>query len=238
MAPPRPTPNSVSDNTPHILVVDDDTRLRELLRRYLSENDFRVTTAGNAKDARNRMTGLVFDLIVLDVMMPVESGLEFTEAIRTTSEIPILLLTARGEPDDRIDGLERGADDYLAKPFEPRELVARIRSILRRAPPDGTPKGREVSLGECRFDLHRGELHGPDGLVRLTSAEIRLLQVLAADAGTLISREELTKRSRFSGNVRAVDVQVTRLRRKIEPNPRQPRYLQTVRGHGYVLHPD
>lgn len=226
------------DDIPHVLVVDDDTRLRELLRRFLAENDFRVTTAANAADARGRMNGLVFDLIVLDIMMPNESGLEFTESIRTTSDVPILLLTARGEPDDRIDGLERGADDYLSKPFEPRELVARIRTILRRVPPDGTRKSREITLGDCRFDMHRGELHGPDGLVRLTNAEVRLMQVLASSPGTLISREELTQRSEFSGNVRAVDVQVTRLRRKIEPNPRQPRYLQTVRGQGYVLQPD
>ena len=226
------------DATPHILVVDDDTRLRELLRRFLAENDFRVTTAANAAEARARMAGLVFDLLVLDIMMPEESGLELTESIRKTSDVPILLLTARGEPEDRIDGLERGADDYLPKPFEPRELVARIRTILRRVPPDGTPKSREIAMGDCRFDLHRGELHGPDGLVRLTNAEVRLLQVLADNPGTLISREELTQRSEFSGNVRAVDVQVTRLRRKIEPNPRQPRYLQTVRGQGYVLQPD
>ncbi|MHA1565067.1 MAG: response regulator [Alphaproteobacteria bacterium] len=224
----------------HILVVDDDTRLRDLLRRYLAEHDFRITTAANAGQARAKLKRMIFDLIVLDVMMPGESGLELTESLRRTNAVPILLLTARDEPEDRIEGFDRGADDYLAKPFEPRELVARIRSILRRvavpAPAEEAPS--EVWLGACRYILAREELLGPDGPVRLTSAETRLLQVLASSPGQMISREELTQRSQFNGNVRAVDVQVTRLRRKIEPDPKQPRYLQTVRGQGYVLRPD
>lgn len=226
----------------HILVVDDDTRLRDLLRRYLAEHGFRITTAANASQARSRLKRLIFDLIVLDVMMPGESGLELTESLRRTNTVPILLLTARDEPEDRIEGFDRGADDYLAKPFEPRELVARIRSILRRvtapAPAPAEPPPEEVCLGACRYNLAREELLGPSGPVRLTSAENRLLQVLASSPGQMISREELTQRSQFNGNVRAVDVQVTRLRRKIEPNPKQPRYLQTVRGQGYVLRPD
>ncbi len=224
----------------HILVVDDDTRLRDLLRRFLAEHGFRISTAANAAEARRRLETLIFDLIVLDVMMPGESGLELTESLRRSSTVPILLLTARGESENRIDGLERGADDYLAKPFEPRELVARIRSILRRVPgplPAQTPP-IEISLGACRYDLQREELVSPTGPIRLTSAETRLLQVLASSPGQMISREELTQRSQFNGNVRAIDVQVTRLRRKIEPDPRQPRYLQTVRGRGYVLRPD
>lgn len=224
----------------HILVVDDDTRLRDLLRRFLAEHGFRITTAANAAQARAKLETLIFDLIVLDVMMPGESGLELTESLRRSNAVPILLLTARGEPEDRIEGFDRGADDYLAKPFEPRELVARIRSILRRVP-DRAPAQEpptEVALGAFRYNLLREELVSASGPIRLTSAETRLLHVLAASPGQLISREELTQRSRFNGNVRAVDVQVTRLRRKIEPNPKQPRYLQTVRGQGYVLRPD
>ncbi|MFT5181322.1 MAG: two-component system phosphate regulon response regulator OmpR [Alphaproteobacteria bacterium] len=224
------------DDTPHILVVDDDTRLRELLRKFLTENGFRVTTAADAAEARQMLTSLEFDLVVLDVMMPGESGLELTSGLRAFSEVPILLLTAMGEPEDRIDGLERGADDYLSKPFEPRELLARIRSILRRAAPR-TGK-TEIALGDHQYDPLRQQLLGPHGPVRLTSAEARLLQILAANPGHPISREALQEQSQLGGSVRAVDVQVTRLRRKIEPNPKVPRYLQTIRGQGYVLWPD
>ena len=224
------------DDTPHILVVDDDTRLRELLRKFLTEKGFRVTTSADAAEARQMLTSLEFDLVVLDVMMPGESGFELTSGLREFSVVPILLLTAMGEPEDRIDGLERGADDYLTKPFEPRELLARIRSILRRAAPR-TGKS-EIVLGDHLYDPVRQQLLGPDGLVRLTGAEARLLQVLAANPGHPISREALQRQSQLGGTVRAVDVQVTRLRRKIEPNPKVPRYLQTIRGQGYVLWPD
>ncbi len=224
----------------HILVVDDDTRLRDLLRRFLAEHGFRITTAANAAQARAKLEGLIFDLIVLDVMMPGESGLELTQSLRRSNNVPILLLTARDQPEDRIDGFDHGADDYLAKPFEPRELVARIRSILRRVPASAPAQAppTEVALGTFVYNLRRQELVSPSGPIRLTSAETRLLQVLATSPGQLISREELTQRSQFNGNVRAVDVQVTRLRRKIEPNPKQPRYLQTIRGQGYMLRPD
>jgi two-component system phosphate regulon response regulator OmpR len=225
------------DDTPHILVVDDDTRLRELLRKFLTENGFRVTTSADAAEARQTLTSLVFDLVVLDVMMPGESGLDLTSGLREFSGVPILLLTAMGEPEDRIDGLERGADDYLSKPFEPRELLARIRSILRRAAPQLDRKA-EIVLGEHQYDPVRQQLLGPDGPVRLTGAEARLLQVLAANPGNPISREALQTQSQLGGSVRAVDVQITRLRRKIEPNPKVPRYLQTIRGQGYVLWPD
>ncbi len=222
-------------DTAHILVVDDDTRLRRLLSRFLGENGFRVTTADCAASARRTMESLSFDMIVLDIMMPGESGLELTTSLREASNVPIMLLTARGEFEDRISGLEIGADDYLAKPFEPRELVARIRSVLRRVPPAAATT--EVWLGEHRFDLQRDQLLDADGnVVRLTSAETRLLQVLSTSPGKPITREELTRRS--SSNLRTIDVQVTRLRRKLEPDPRVPRYLQTVRGQGYVLRPD
>ncbi len=223
---------------PHILVVDDDTRLRELLQKYLSDNGFRISTAKDAAAARTLIAGLSFDLIVLDVMMPGENGLDLTESLRRHSQVPILLLTARNEVEDRIDGLERGADDYLAKPFEPRELVLRMQTILRRAaaPPVESPV--TVQLGDCRFDIERGELRRNDEIVRLTSLEESLLRTLALNAGGTMSREELMRRSRIDSNARTVDVQVTRLRRKIERDPRLPRYLQTVRGEGYVLRPD
>ncbi len=222
---------------PHILVVDDDRRLRDLLRKYLSDNDFRVTTAKDAAQARAKLKSLAFDLIVLDVMMPGETGLELTRSLRAESRVPILLLTAMGEPEDRIAGLERGADDYLPKPFEPRELVLRIRTILSRVPPP-TEAPSLINLGDCSFDLEREELRRDDGPVRLTSTEASLLMALARNSGETLTRERLMRESPACANVRSVDVQVTRLRRKIEPDPKLPRYLQTVRGKGYVLRPD
>lgn len=223
-------------SSPHILVVDDDTRLRELLRRYLSENDFVVSVASGAEEARLLLTGITFDLLVLDVMMPGEDGLSLTKSIRQESNTPILLLTARGEVEDRIAGLERGADDYLVKPFEPRELLLRISTILRRSAP---PVARShIRFGDCRFDVERGELWRQEEPVRLTSVEQRLLNALALAAGEAVSRETLIAQSAIDGGERAIDVQVTRLRRKIEPNPRAPRFLQTVRGHGYRLRPE
>jgi two-component system phosphate regulon response regulator OmpR len=224
------------DDQPHILVVDDDNRLRDLLRQYLGENGFRVTTASDAGEARLRMRGLQFDLLVVDVMMPGESGLELTESLRSVSRVPILLLTAMGEPGDRISGLEQGADDYMTKPFEPRELVLRIESILRRTAPAMTEG--VVALGDCSFDMGRRELRRNDAIVRLTTIEANLLSALARDPGIALSRDELISRCQIDGGERTVDVQVTRLRRKIETDPREPRYLQTVRGQGYVLHPD
>jgi two-component system phosphate regulon response regulator OmpR len=225
---------------PHILVVDDDTRLRELLRRYLADNGFTVSVARDAAEARRLLAGLAFDLLIVDVMMPGENGFELTGALRKGSAVPILLLTARGETEDRIEGLEAGADDYLVKPFEPRELVLRIQTILRRVvqPAPARPEPAPVRLGRCLFDLERGELTRDGEPVRLTSQEEALLRALAGKANGILSREELVMESRVGSNVRAVDVQVTRLRRKIEPNPRMPRYLQTVRGEGYVLRPD
>ncbi len=229
----------MSEGLPHILVVDDDNRLRELLRKYLADNGFVVATARDAAEARAQLDALCFDLIVLDVMMPGETGLELTASLRKTSAIPILLLTARGEPDDRIAGLEAGADDYLAKPFEPRELVLRLNSILRRAPPPASAEPpRTLKLGRWTYHPERDELRAGDEILRLTTAEAALMRVLAAAPGTVLSREDLTGRADIDGNARSVDVQVTRLRRKIEDDPRQPRYLHTVRGGGYTLRPD
>jgi two-component system phosphate regulon response regulator OmpR len=218
-------------------VVDDDLRLREVLRKYLVRNGFMVTTAEDAADARAKLKSLSFDLIVLDVMMPGESGLELTDSLRRENPVPILLLTARGEPDDRIAGLEAGADDYLSKPFEPRELVLRMNSILRRVPKPADP-APEVRLGAWLFVPDRDELRNGDEIVRLTSTEAGLLRILSAQPGTILSREELAERVGVAGNARTVDVQVSRLRSKIEPDPKLPRYLHTVRGEGYVLRPD
>jgi two-component system, OmpR family, phosphate regulon response regulator OmpR len=221
----------------HLLIVDDDTRIRTLLQRYLSEAGYRVTAAKDAADARQLMASLDFDFIVLDVMMPGEDGFALTKAIRETSNVPILLLTARGEAGDRIEGLERGADDYLAKPFEPRELLLRIATILRRAGQPVEQVKQIIQLGLCRFDPERGELTREGKPVKLTSAELQLMRVLAANPGQTFTRTDLSQRM---GEVleRTVDVQITRLRRKIENDPKLPLYLQTVRGIGYVLMPD
>jgi two-component system phosphate regulon response regulator OmpR len=227
----------MTEDTPHVLVVDDDARLRKLLARYLSENGFMTAGAGDAGEARFMLSSLTFDLIVLDLMMPGESGLTLAAALRNTSSIPILMLTAMGEPEDRIAGLEAGADDYLVKPFEPRELLLRINNILRRTPQPQAVAG-PVMLGELVFDIDRAELRRGEEVTRLTSIEALLLQVLARQPGVIFSREELIELTGAAGGDRAVDVQVTRLRRKIEQDPREPRYLQTVRGRGYVLKPD
>ena len=239
----------MSDLEPHLLVVDDDARLRRLLHRYLSDNGFRVTLAADAAEARASLTGFAFDLIVLDVMMPGETGIELTRSLRgdtgrgdtgrgeTTARGPSLLLTAMGDPEDRVRGLEQGADDYLPKPFEPRELVLRIRNILDRRGA-GTEAAGSIRFGAFRFDLGRNELYRGGEPVHLTSAETSLLASLAARAGEAVSREDLSQSAAFSGNIRNVDVQMTRLRRKIEPDPRYPRYLQTVRGTGYALKPE
>lgn len=222
----------------HLLVVDDDTRLRDLLRRYLVESGFRVTTAADAEEARARLQSIAFDLLIIDVMMPGENGLALTESLRKTSPVPILLLTAMAEPEMRIDGLERGADDYLTKPFEPRELVLRIRNILQRVVQPPPENVEELRFGACRLDLKRGALYRGRDAVHLTTAEAALLLALARKPGEAVSREALSQEAQCSGNLRTVDVQMTRLRRKIEKDPKFPRYLQTVRGTGYVLKPD
>jgi two-component system, OmpR family, phosphate regulon response regulator OmpR len=223
---------------PHLLVVDDDERLRGLLRRYLADNGFRITLAADAAEARLKLKSLEYDLAIVDVMMPGENGFELTASLKAERRVPILLLTAMAEAENRIHGLEQGADDYLVKPFEPRELVLRIRNILARAASDGVGASAEVRFGGFRLDLKRGELLRGDELVHLTAAERALLGALAQRAGAPVSRERLAEEAQFSGNVRTVDVQITRLRRKIERDPKYPRYLQTVRGIGYVLKPD
>lgn len=230
----------LGDDAPHILIVDDDARLASLAAKYLGENGFRVTRAGNAAEARDRLRAMQFDLMVLDVMMPGESGLDLTHSLRVEAiaSMPILLLTARDTPEDILAGFEAGADDYLGKPFDPRVLVARLNAMLRRAQsPVAAPVGR-LRLGEVSFDAERGELVGPHMRVRLTETELALLTILAKRPHEVFSREALAEAMALDGvNERAIDVQVTRLRRKIEPLPHEPRFLQTVRGKGYMLKP-
>lgn len=227
------------EEKPHVLVVDDDTRLRQLLRRYLTDQGLRVTVAADAADARAKLAGVDFDLIVLDIMMPGEDGLQLTRWLSDQRQVPVLLLTAMDEVDNRIEGLESGADDYLSKPFEPRELILRIQAILRRSVQAAVePNAQRVFFGEFAFDIERGELRRGEVLVRLTAAEGQLLKALARNPGVPVSREELAGISPEIGNQRSIDVQMTRLRRKIERDQKAPRYLQTVRGTGYVLMPD
>ena len=226
----------MKDDLAHILVVDDDTRIRELLRSYLRDNGFRVSVAANAQAAREKMAGLEFDLLVLDVMMPGESGVEFTQSLRdVTNNVPILMLSALSQSDDRIAGLASGSDDYLAKPFEPTELLLRIRNILKRHKPVSSLD--EVTFGPCAFNLKRGELIRKDQPVRLTTRERDLLRMLAQRAGRPVARHDLAPPG-SEENARSVDVLVNRLRGKIEDDPSQPAHLQTVRGAGYVLHVD
>ena len=221
----------------HILVVDDDDRIRDLLKRFLTRETYRVTAAGDAVTARRLMQTMAFDLAILDIMMPGEDGLSLLSAIREgrNRETPVMLLTARGESQDRIEGLKRGADDYLAKPFEPEELALRCAAILRRS--HKAPPPEEVEMSGLVFNPTRGELHDGDKRVRLTDAELQLLTILAKHPGEPVSRDELAELT-SAGMERSVDVQVTRLRRKIEPNPKEPIHIQTVRGIGYRLMPD
>jgi two-component system phosphate regulon response regulator OmpR len=234
----------------HLLVVDDDERIRGLLQKFLIRSGFLVTAARDAAQARRLLGGLEFDLLVLDVMMPGEDGITLTQDLRRRITTPILLLTAKSETANRIEGLEAGADDYLAKPFEPKELLLRINAILRRVPPSKPSEAgpKVLHLGAVRYDVDRGELwHGTD-LVRLTATEAALMRIFASQAGEAVSRDRLVGDLGRDGEAaggpqagtqdRAVDVQITRLRRKIEVDPRQPRYLQTVRGEGYMLAPD
>jgi two-component system phosphate regulon response regulator OmpR len=230
----------MQDDT-HILVVEDDARLRERLARYLATEGFRVTASHDAADARAKLRSLSYDLMLLDVMMPGETGLDLVQSLRggDHGDLPVLMLTARGAPEDRIAGFEAGADDYLPKPFEPRELVLRIRALLRRAPAPVT----EVRLGPVRmgrafFDLERGELRDANGPVRLTGGEAALLMALARKPNEVLSREDIAEALGMDDSgERAIDVQVVRLRRKIEADPREPRFLHTVRGRGYILKP-
>ena len=233
----------MSDLAAHLLVVDDDERIRGLLQKFLVRHGFLVSVARDASQTRRLLAGLEFDLIVLDVMMPGEDGITLTRDLRQRIATLILLLTAKGESANRIEGFEAGADDYLVKPFEPKELLLRINAILRRVPQprhvDPVPK--VLHLGGVRYDLDRGELWRGDDLVRLTATEAQLMRLFAAAPGAAISRDRLVgDLPAEPGNTqeRAVDVQITRLRRKIEADPKSPRYLQTVRGEGYMLQPD
>ncbi|OUS34707.1 DNA-binding response regulator [Rhodobacterales bacterium 56_14_T64] len=227
----------------HLLIVDDDERIRDLLKKFLMRAGFLVTAARDAAHARRILAGLDFDMIVLDVMMPGEDGISLTRSLRENLSTPIMLLTARGETEHRIEGLEAGADDYLPKPFEPKELLLRINAILRRMPETSAQEAapKVLHLGPIRYDIDRGEIWQGDQLIRLTGTESQLMKIFSTCPGEPVSRAKLVEelgRDRGQAQERAVDVQITRLRRKIEPNPKQPQYLQTVRGAGYMLAPD
>ena len=228
----------------HILIVDDDTRICDLLEKFLSKNGYLVSAVNSAEQARQILAGLEFDLIILDVMMPRESGIELTSHLREKNKTPIILLTAKGDAEDRILGLEAGADDYLPKPFEPMELLLRIKAVLRRTGENLIYKdniNQILSFGEISFDTERNELWDHQNLVYLTSSESKIMQIFSKSIGVPITRFDLIKALRTDGkpmNDRAIDVQITRLRRKIETNPREPRYLKTLRGIGYMLTAD
>ena len=227
----------IADDAPHLLVVDDDTRIRDLLQRYLTEQGFRVTVAADASEARRKLEGLHFDLLVLDVMMPGESGLSLTRSLAADKKIPVILLTARSEAESRIAGLESGADDYLAKPFDPRELVLRINNILKRSPNADQPKIEQVMFGPYSFSILRKELKRGAEVIRLTDREQDIMLLFATRAGDTIPRQELIGNDTEVGE-RTIDVQINRLRRKIEDDPANPVWLQTVRGIGYRLSMD
>jgi two-component system, OmpR family, phosphate regulon response regulator OmpR len=239
---PNPAPDSVvrkeplPDNAPHILIVEDDKSIRDLLSRYLGDNGFRVTAAADSACARSSMRGLAFDIILLDWMMPGESGLSLARDLKAVSNVPICMLTARAEPENRIEGLEVGVDDYIAKPFEPRELVLRLHNIMRRRRAE-TGVAEEVRMGEYTFHVGRGELKRGEETIKLTERERDLLRQFAQRRGLPIARHELAGDD-STGSDRAIDVQINRLRRKIEHDPANPVYLQTVRGKGYILYTD
>ena len=227
---------AVNGEARHILVVDDDARLRRLLQRYLTEHGYHVTAAADAAEAQAARRNFAFDLMVLDVMMPGQDGLSLTAELRAETDLPILLLTALGETEDRVKGLSAGADDYLVKPFDPRELLLRIATILRRVAPV-VQSDQPLRFGPFAYDGASQELRRGEERIHLTDAELSLLQILAEQPGLAITRQELGQRSRISGSDRAIDTQIARLRRKLEPDPRRPRYLLTKRGEGYVLRP-
>ena len=221
---------------PHILVIDDDLRLRSLLQRYLQENGFAVTSAKDAENARMFLKQYRFDLLIVDVMMPNETGIEFLQKLRQDSDIPAIVLTAMGETEDRICGLEAGADDYLPKPFEPKELVLRINNILRRVPNKTKEHSPILRFGDCRYNLVTKELSRlNEGIVHITPVEQSILNILGQKSGQIFTREKLAELLGVVQNARSIDVQITRLRKKIEADSKNPRYLQTVRGKGYML---
>ena len=224
------------DNAPHILVVDDDKKIRALLGRFLTSNGFRVTEAADAASARSYMRGLAFDLVLLDVMMPGETGLSLARDLKATRPVPICMLTALTDAEDRISGLEAGVDDYVSKPFEPRELLLRIKNILRRGQAPSASRD-DIRMGPCMFNLTRGELKRDDETIKLTERERDLMRLFAQRIGIPVPRHELCSDD-STGSERAIDVQINRLRRKIETDPSNPVYLQTVRGKGYILYTD
>ncbi len=227
----------IPDHAPHVLVVDDDRRLRDLLARFLTENGYRVTAAASAAEARAKAGNFVFDALVLDVMMPGENGFDYAKRVRAGSQVPILMLTAQANPEDRVNGLEIGADDYLTKPFETRELILRLSNILKRAAPaepaETPPAPEAIRFGPFSFRFDRGELRRGDEAIRITEREREILIILGQRAGANVGREELAGAS--GANERTVDVQINRLRRKIEVDPANPVFLQTIRGVGYRL---
>ena len=231
----------IPNHQAHVLLVDDDERIRTLLQKFLVRNGYLTTAARDAAHARRLLAGLDFDIAILDVMMPGDNGYILCSEIRETRDMPILMLTAKSETSDRITGLEAGADDYLPKPFEPRELLLRLKAILRRAPSSGGALPKVLQLGPIRYDLERGEMWQGQEPIRLTATETSLMRIFAASPHEAVSRTTLVEKLGRDGNQtneRAVDVQITRLRRKLEADPKQPRYLQTVRGEGYMLAPD
>lgn len=229
----------MENNSAHILVVDDDNRLRSLLQRFLRDNDFYVSVAKNAAEARERLRDYKFDLLIVDIMMPEETGLEFLEKLRQESSVPVIMLTAMGETEDRIAGLETGADDYLPKPFEPKELVLRIKNILRRAPQENLQIVEKLNLGLCSYDMAKKELLTKQGtVIHITPVEQAMLNVLGQKSGQIFTREKLAEILGAGQSPRSIDVQITRLRKKIEKDSKNPRYLQTVRGKGYMLLPE
>ncbi len=233
---PQSRAEPLPDNAPHILVVDDDQKIRELLGRFLVSNGYRVTEAADAASARSFMRGLAFDLVMLDVMMPGESGLSLARDLKVTRPVPILMLTALADAEDRISGLEAGVDDYVTKPFEPRELLLRLRNILRRGQAPNT-QCDEIRMGPSIFSITRGELRRDEESIKLTERERDLLRLFALRIGVPVPRHELSS-DESTGSERAIDVQINRLRRKIEADPSNPVYLQTVRGKGYILYTD
>ncbi len=226
----------MTDDLSHILVVDDDLRLRSLLQRFLRESGYLVSVAKDAADARTLIAEYKFDLLIVDIMMPNETGLQFLETLRKTSRVPVILLTAMGETADRIAGLELGADDYLPKPFEPKELLLRLKNILKRAPKIKVVETVSFDFGNCVYDTEKKELLSKQGeIIHITPVEQSLLQILSDKSGQIFSREELADILGAGQSPRSIDVQITRLRKKIEPDSKNPRYLRTVRGKGYML---
>lgn len=222
------------DDAPHLLVIEDDTRIRNLLFQFLIKNGFRVSVSANANEARKLLASLDFDLLIVDVMMPGENGISLTYSLRQTKDVPILMLTALSETDNRIRGLEAGADDYLAKPFDPRELLLRINAILRRGFPLSQPKIEQIVFGPYIFSISRRELKRGGEIIKLTDKEQKMMVIFAENVGDIIPRHQFAIDDN-SISERAIDVQINRLRRKIEKNPALPIWLQTVRGIGYKL---